>query len=274
MKRGKDNSNWKGGKVTLVCAVCNRLYKVSKCQSNSSKYCSQKCYHSRKFSEETKRKMRCRIPWNKGLTSKDTPKILCGKNHPNWKRMTLKCKQCGESFEIYKSWVKKGGGKFCSKDCYANYRRQNLVGTNNYFYGKKHTPEAIEVMRYKGLERVKDKDYLKRILSISHPTKPEIYIQTIIQKHNLPFRYVGDGGTCIGGKCPDFISLDSKKVVEVFGNYWHDPTLNPTVSYNRTYEGTSKHYKSYGYDCVILWANDIKDMSEDKIVDTIFCGGI
>lgn len=32
----------------------------------------------------------------------------------------VKCQQCGEIFETYPSTLKKGGGKYCSKECYLN----------------------------------------------------------------------------------------------------------------------------------------------------------
>lgn len=35
------------------------------------------------------------------------------------------------------------------------------------------------------------------------------------------FTFVGDGKVIIGGKNPDFINEKNKKLIEVYGDYWH-----------------------------------------------------
>ena len=44
----------------------------------------------------------------------------------------------------------------------------------------------------------------------------------IIKKHNLPYKYTGDGSFLIGYKNPDFININGeKKLIEVWNIYHH-----------------------------------------------------
>ena len=65
------------------------------------------------------------------------------------------------------------------------------------------------------------------------------------------YKFVGDFDTFIGGKCPDFINVNGqKKLIEVFGNYWHKDD-DPKKRIN--------HFKKYGFDTLIIWEKDIQD---------------
>lgn len=39
--------------------------------------------------------------------------------------MERKCGVCGTTFKVPAAWIKRGSGKFCSKDCYATHQRRN-----------------------------------------------------------------------------------------------------------------------------------------------------
>lgn len=86
------------------CLVCGESFEVLQCEikKGSGKYCSRKCYaHS-----------------------------LKGFIHPNFKgrrytslksiKVERKCLICGEVFKVFKSKVKAGGGKYCSRKCFSN----------------------------------------------------------------------------------------------------------------------------------------------------------
>lgn len=76
------------------------------------------------------------------------------------------------------------------------------------------------------------------------PTRLELRIMAVIEEHNLPFRYVGDGQVWIAGKCPDFINTNGKKqVIEVLGDYWHtEEDAAERVS----------HFAQFGFDTIII----------------------
>ena len=49
--------------------------------------------------------------------------------------MKVECQHCGKEFKVVPSEIKKGGGKYCSKQC-SGARRQTRVATNCQYCGK------------------------------------------------------------------------------------------------------------------------------------------
>lgn len=93
------------------------------------------------------------------------------------------------------------------------------------------------------------------------PTEPELFLGMYLER-NFPgeWLYNGDGkaGFVIGGRVPDFVNINGRKVVvEVFGEYWHKFGS----------EGDKiAHYSRYGYDCIVVWELDCYLREElDKI---------
>jgi G:T-mismatch repair DNA endonuclease (very short patch repair protein) len=110
-----------------------------------------------------------------------------------------------------------------------------------------------------------DPAYAQRVLASlrRRPTLPELQLQSVLDKH-FPgeWKYVGGGDFCVGSKNPDFVGTDGRKAaIEVFGVFWHDPT----VFTNRlTEEELIEYYKQRGYACLVLWEYDVYD--EDEVV--------
>ena len=107
----------------------------------------------------------------------------------------------------------------------------------------------------------------------TRPTSLETRLQSIIDRHELPYKYVGDGYTFIAGRCPDFLNIDGQKaVVEVFSRWWHDPLKNPSVKPQHTESATLAHYASYGFKCIIIWEEELKD--EIAVVERLKTSGM
>jgi len=94
----------------------------------------------------------------------------------------------------------------------------------------------------------------RAILAGSHirPTKAEydleILINTVCPNQ---YKYTGDGQVIIGGMSPDFTNINGqKKVIEMFGDYWHQGQ-NPQDKINR--------YLQYGFDCLIIWEHELRE---------------
>lgn len=104
---------------------------------------------------------------------------------------------------------------------------------------------------------------IRAILQASHrrPTYIEQKIIDILEEYSLPYKYTGDGDVIIGRACPDFTNINGhKKLIEVFGNYWHQP------------EDVAKkklHYDKYGFQVLILWENQLNRMSDVEIAKQI-----
>lgn len=88
-------------------------------------------------------------------------------------------------------------------------------------------------------------------------TLPERKFMQMIKDYNLPYKYTGNGEIWIHHKNPDFINVNGKKeVVEIFGRYWH--TKGQGLSGKTREENkTKEHYKNYGFDCIVIWDDEI-----------------
>lgn len=94
-----------------------------------------------------------------------------------------------------------------------------------------------------------------------HPNKAEGKLMQFLIKHGYPFRYTGNGSLSIGGLCPDFISKDnSKKIIELFGNHWHEPADE---------EKRKRAFAQFGYETLVIWESELK--GETDLLNKIEC---
>jgi hypothetical protein len=238
-------------------------------------------------------------PWNKGLTKKTDirlEKLSETSKKPNISRRKYnfsligtiagKCLKCEKPliFKYHHFWL--GIPKYCHghnpepiesiekkkreykgrvlRLPWTDEQRKAFSGTGNPMHGKKgNFVNAVKKCKWLRENDPEWKDkWLKKVLDGSHirPNYPEKFLTEIIQ-HIKPgeFKYTGAGDVIIGGKNPDWFNVNGKKqVIEFFGRRWHKP------------EDEHKkidHYKVYGYSCLVIWAEELKDLSslEKKI---------
>lgn len=242
------------------------------------------------------------IPWNKGKKGLQTAwnkgiKNFLGRPHPN------KDRPMSEEQKIKISNSQKG--KILSEEHKKKISEsisKSFTGEGNPFYGKTHSDitkkkisdkvrESIlsnskEIQRRSEMMRIYNltqKDYtypwncgmhpwdwmniseegFYQKLTESQQRRPnglETNFISVIKKYNLPFKYVGDGSLWICGKNPDFIDEDKKTIIELFGDYWHKDEDEIT---------RAEHFKSYGFNTIIIWESEIKLLSEEQIVNFI-----
>lgn len=101
------------------------------------------------------------------------------------------------------------------------------------------------------------------------PNKPEKIVLDILDKvYPNEWKYVGDGDLIIGGYNPDFVNINGqKKIIEVFGDYWHK--IREDIGWSRTELGRIMCFKAFGYETLIIWESDIKKWSVNKLTETI-----
>ena len=101
------------------------------------------------------------------------------------------------------------------------------------------------------------------------PTKPEIKLNNLLQiTFPNEYKYTGNGKVIIGGLNPDFMNINGKKkLIELFGDYWHNSKRRKNMSYHQTEEGRINHFKKYGFNCLIIWEHQLKD--EDNVINKI-----
>lgn len=190
------------------------------------------------------------VPWNKGLHGEEYIKHYDGK-HP------MLGKKHSEESRRKMSLVHKGVPHPWNEA----QRKKIPIAIKKALKGKKRPWLS---------ERNKRPEFVAKVLKSlqKRPTSIEKRFIDIIEKHSLPFEYAGNGRRIIGSRCPDFIhSQNPKKVIEVFGTYFHSPEVNKNVHPSRTYDGTIQYYNQHGVDCLIFWDTQLEN--EQAVVDTV-----
>jgi G:T-mismatch repair DNA endonuclease (very short patch repair protein) len=160
-------------------------------------------------------------------------------------------------------------GKHHSKET-KEKEREAHAGEKNIMYGKHHSLETKEKMRTIKNKAWGDPEYRDKCVSAilkasrKRPTFPESQLSSSL---NLLFpgeyKYVGNGEIIIAGKNPDFININGKKkIIEMYGDYWHrndDPQERIDL------------FKQYGYDTLIVWQRELKDIPKLQEKLESFC---
>lgn len=89
------------------------------------------------------------------------------------------------------------------------------------------------------------------------PNKSETIILNLLNDlYPNEWKYTGDFSFMINGKNPDFTNCNGKKkLIELFGDYWHkgeDPQDRINI------------FKKFGYDTLVIWESELKDINKVK----------
>lgn len=135
---------------------------------------------------------------------------------------------------------------------------QAQKGHPGYTKGRHPSEETRKKLR----ASAQAKHLIQYPLRASHrrPTGPERRFLELCEVHNLPFEYTGDGRFWIQQMNPDFICPEQKVVVEVFGNYWHNPLLMQTAyRAESTVEYRKQLLAKEGWRLIVIWESELKD---------------
>jgi very-short-patch-repair endonuclease len=109
------------------------------------------------------------------------------------------------------------------------------------------------INRWKDLE-YKQKTMTKTISKSKPFNNKEQILNTIICND---FKFVGDGKFWIEQFNPDFIDLKNKKIIELYGDYWHNlPNYKIRDKYRL------KVYERNSYKTLIIWEHELKDLNK------------
>jgi G:T-mismatch repair DNA endonuclease (very short patch repair protein) len=138
---------------------------------------------------------------------------------------------------------------------------RNPVCTRRMGDAKKGKPNP----KVKEFWRLHKDDQIKKMMigaATKRPNKLELKLIGIIERNRLPFRAVGNWQVILGGKCPDFLSVNGKKqLLELFGNYWH------TVKARESVQERVDHFRQFGFDTLVIWQNELR--SEAQVAERI-----
>lgn len=258
--------------VSNICKECNKSYYVKPSRQKKSNYCSRKCA-SIGWGKKYKGK-------NHHMFGKTRPDMVGDKNpmaNPKWRK---KQKENITKFNqqvlkyLLKGRVVVNKGK--TKENYEPLMRMSLKrkqmfkeGTLTHpkgMLGKKHNEKLKVEQSKKSKQNWRKKTFVQAVINglKPKPNKLEKKIIDLIKKYKLPYKYVGDYKFWIDGKNPDFVSIDnSKKIIELFGDYWHDGIKNDTK------QERINHFIKYGFRTLVIWESELKKLTENQIIDKI-----
>lgn len=108
------------------------------------------------------------------------------------------------------------------------------------------------------------KELIKKRLKRHIPTSLEQKFQEIINKHNLPYKYVGNGSFIIGHYNPDFINTDSEKIaIEVYARFYKQLDGRDIEKWK---EERTKIFKEFGWE--IIYFNEVQ-VKEEYILSVL-----
>ena len=112
----------------------------------------------------------------------------------------------------------------------------------------------------------RDKEYqeMMSIVRDIKPNKPEQFFNKFLSKlFPDKYKYVGNFKFWLGNKNPDFIDEKEKRIIELFGDYWHSKKKT-----NRDESEEERirieHFGKYKYTTLIVWERELKDLEKLK----------
>ena len=150
--------------------------------------------------------------------------------------------------------------------------QRRKVGLGGVGKKKPFSPAAIERRKIQKIYKLlwQDPEYIRKVLKglQVRPTNAEKRLELILNEIAPDFQYNGDFslGITIGGKIPDFINTNGEKqIIEMFGDYWHKPIEEQL---------RKEVFKEYGYDCLVVWENELEHEVElvNKIKEVLYNG--
>lgn len=238
-------SEWTYNYGLGFCNSCAGKYKIKKYPKilkillgkhkrnyKHGKYCKDKHYYCIDCHKEirpvSKRCIKCLIKYRKSIHWKPG----------NYKGGFKKCIDCGRKLHSYSA-----------KRCISCASK---IKSANNWKNPKFRKKVIKIL-------IKNQQKIIKIIHNS-PNLIEKKLMTLIPKN---FIFVGNGKIMIDRFNPDFIDKKNKKIIELYGDYWHN-----LPNYIERDKRRLKSYKKYGYKTLVIWEHELKDLN--KIRDKIY----
>lgn len=113
------------------------------------------------------------------------------------------------------------------------------------------------------------KEHIKNCLRRRTPTSLEEKFQKIINKNNLPYKYVGNGKFFIENFNPDFINTNHEKIaIEVYAKYYK---LRNSKTIEEWKKERNRVFKKYGWKVIYFDEIEVKEQNVlNKIRKEVF----
>ena len=185
-----------------------------------------------------------------------------GKYHSSYvERLTLNCAYCGKEVYRLESNIKNNNNTFCSPQCSAKWKSENMSGENSPIFGKASLWWTDDMKRNKAKQQI---EYLKSTDFSYSMTKPQLIINNLLDSMNIQYTNEYD---CKYYLVDNYLT-EYNLMIEVQGNFFH---CNPTMNCKNSREAKikakdkSKHTyikKYHGIEVLYLWEYDIENNLE------------
>ena len=136
-------------------------------------------------------------------------------------------------------------------------------GEKNPNYGKHLSVEWRKKLSKSHKGKHHTREQIRKCLTRRIPTSLEIQFQQIIDKFNLPYKYVGDGKFFIERYNPDFINTNGEKIaIEVYARYYK----RKHGSIEDWKKNRSKVFRKYGWN--IIYFSEI-ELNEENVLKNL-----
>jgi len=149
-------------------------------------------------------------------------------------------------------------------------RSKRVEFKSNCFICSKLIIKKVSISRYNYLNSCKHHFCSNKCQGIhvlreccKEPNHSEQYLYSVLQEiFPNEFVYSGNGQIMIANKCPDFINEKRKIIIELYGEYWHKKSEE---------EERKAIFKKFGYDTLIIWTLELKNLEllKERIKDFV-----
>lgn len=101
-------------------------------------------------------------------------------------------------------------------------------------------------------------EYAWKVMHKRDISGPEMKFINIAKEYNLDYLFIGNSGYKIGRKYPDFIDEKNKRIIEIFGEFFHKKEEE---------KERINYFKEIGYNCLVIWASELK--YKDKVIEKV-----
>jgi very-short-patch-repair endonuclease len=233
-------------RIKTKCKLCKKSFYFYKTKTMGI-FCSNKCF---KYYQKYQRYLYYKI-----LTKEFLEKEYIQNKNPAKKI----AKNIGCSYQTIYDYLKKF-------NITIRNHSESKIKELNGMYGKKRTQKSIEstskiLKELWGNNEFKNKTLKaqRKGMKLNLNKKEEILKHLLYLLFFNKYKYTGNRNVWIEGFNPDFINEKDKKIIELFGDYWHNLPQVKERDVRRL-----ETYKKYGYKTLIIWENELKDLELAK----------
>jgi len=243
-------------KITVYCAWCGKSKKIipSRYKKHKEFFCNPEHQYKRQSVHS-----KGNYPW--GFAKKHKKQIS--------ERITVSCAICGKVKKVKPYKLKNQNNFYCStlhfhqgqSEAMKGLWPTNIPSAKELWQNPKYRMKMSNMM----IAKWQDPEYVNKVLKGRRfrPSSLEKFFDNLTPDI---VKYTGDGTRWINmikidgrNHNPDFRIIGQKKLIELFGDYWHR---------NDNPDDLIEKYKQAGFGCLIFWESEVYKQT-DKILEKV-----